>query len=181
MANNYLQFSEALDSITNAEADWLRQQLEAVFVFGDREFTERNLPAHLSPDDANRCCLRVFRDLPEDDCGDEVGFDYQFLSDPALGQHLWLYAEECGRPDQVAQLIQKFLRQFRRDACWWLMYATTCSKPRIGEFGGGAVFVTAEAIECFEIGDFVDQRRSRLPARCNPSLFPKGSLHEHTT
>ncbi len=180
MSDNYLQFSESLNSLTDAEADWLRQQLEPVGFFGGREFTKSDLPANLSPDDADRICLRVFRDLPQDECDDEAGFEYELLSDPTLGQHLWLYAEECGRPEQVAHLIQRFLRQFRPADCWWLVYATTCSKPRIGEFGGGAVFVTAEAIECFEIGDFVDQQRAAFRASCKPYSLPKGPKHEHT-
>ena len=62
------------------------------------------------------------------------------------GRHLWVYAEESGNPDNVAWLVQKFLKKFRPDQCWSLTYATTCSKPRAGEFGGGAVFVTADAI-----------------------------------
>ena len=60
------------------------------------------------------------------------------------GRHLWVYAEESGSPDNVAWLVQKFLKKFRPDQCWSLTYSTTCSKPRVGEFGGGAVFVTAD-------------------------------------
>jgi hypothetical protein len=165
MANNYLQFSEELISLTDAEVAWLRQQLEPVYVFGGREFTKGDLPADLSPDAADRTCLRAYRDLPQDECDDEIGFEFAFLQNEELGQHLWLYAEESGRPDLVAHLIQMFLRQFRPDACWALTYATTCSKPRISEFGGGAVFVTAEAIDCFEIGDFVTQRHAAFLAR----------------
>ena len=66
------------------------------------------------------------------------------LTQDGWGRHLWFYAEESGSPDNVAWLVQKFLKRFRPDQCWSLTYAATCSKPRVGEFGGGAVFVTAD-------------------------------------
>lgn len=163
MAESYVQFSEVLAPLTDAEANWLRRQLAPVYVFGDRAFSEDDLPEDLTPDKADRICARAFRDLDNDD--EELGFGYEFRSDPELGQHLWLYADESGCPDLVAYLVQKFLRQFRPGACWSLTYSASCSKPRIGEFGGGALFVTAETIESFEVGDFLAQRRAALEAR----------------
>jgi len=40
-----------------------------------------------------------------------------------------------------------------------LEYAYTCSRPRLDGFGGGAVFVTAEGIECVETAAWVAERR----------------------
>ena len=59
----------------------------------------------------------------------------------------------------MAHLVQKFLKKFRPDQCWSLTYATTCSKPRLGEFGGGAVFVTADSICWNSSYDFVEEQR----------------------
>lgn len=167
MAESYVQFSEVLAPLSDAEANWLRQQLETVYVFADRAFSAGELPEDLVPDDADRVCARVFRDFGNDD--EELGFEYEFRSDPELGQHLWLYADEWGSPHLVAHLVQEFLRQFRPNAWWSLTYATSCFKPRIGEFGGGALFVTAEAIESFEVGDFLEQRRAAFQGRPKPS------------
>ena len=46
-----------------------------------------------------------------------------------------------------------------------LTYATTCSKPRVGEFGGGAVFVTAHEIKWQNAYDFVEQERTAFEAK----------------
>lgn len=167
MAESYIQFSEVLAPLTEAEANWLRQQLEPVYIFGDRAFAESELPEDLSADDADRVCARAFRDFDTDE---ELGFEYEFRSDPELGQHLWLCADEWGSPFVVAHLVQMFLRQFRPHASWSLTYSSSCSKPRIGEFGGGAIFVTAETSECFEVGDFLQQQRAAFEAR--PKLSP---------
>lgn len=184
MAEHYLQFSEALTGLSVAEADWLAQQLEVVYVVGEREFTERDLPGDLSPDYAQRICPRGLLDLPAEakrdandedyDAGDvdddETGFAFELRANATWGQDLWLYAEEYGRPERVAHLVQKFLRQFRPAAQWWLTYAITCSKPRIGQFTGGAIFVTAETVVCFEAADFVEQQRAACVTRGNPTL-----------
>jgi hypothetical protein len=82
--------------------------------------------------------------------GEGAGFGFKFVLndfDSPWRRHLWLYAEEFGCVDRVAHLVQKFLRRFRPEDCWSLTYATTCSRPRVGEFGGGAVFVAADRIK----------------------------------
>ena len=78
---------------------------------------------------------------------------------------MWLYAEESGNPDNVAWLVQKFLKQFRRDQCWALTYAATCSKPRVGEFGGGAIFVMANKITWQNAYDFIEKQRTAFEAK----------------
>jgi hypothetical protein len=172
MANNYLQFSEVLDGLTEPEHRWLQEQLETIFVFGDREHTSKNLPADLSEDDATWTGLRVLRDFPDHE-GCETDFEFAFCNEPDTGQHLWLFAEEGGDPGQIGHLVQKFLRQFRPDQCWSLTYATTCSKLRIGEFSGGALFVTADTVELIDAHDFVEQRRTAFRGRAGNSNNPK--------
>ena len=124
MADNYLQFSERLDLATSAEADWLRHELE--------EDPETGRP-------------RFLLDFPDPEDADSCGFEYEFREEPE-DRHLWIYAEDTGTLEHVAHLVQKFLKRFHPDQCWSLSYATTCSKPRVGQFGGGAVFVTADEI-----------------------------------
>ena len=80
------------------------------------------------------------------------------------GRHITDCATEeplCGRPHKV----QKFLKKFRPDQCWSLTYSTTCSKPRVGEFGGGAVFVTANKIKWQNAYDFIEQQRTAFKAK----------------
>jgi len=37
-------------------------------------------------------------------------------------------------------------------------WADSCSKMRIDEFGGGAMFITAEKVEYFSTYDFIQQK-----------------------
>jgi hypothetical protein len=165
MANNYLEFSEVLPHLTDDEEAWLRSQLEIVSVVGDRQYAEGEVPNDLDGAGDEWCGCRAWRDLegfdPDDD--EPIGFEYEFHEDhntpDGWGRHLWLHAEESGSPQRVAHLVQKFLRQFRPKECWSLTYAMTCSKARAGEFGGGAVFVTAEAIAWENSYDFVELQR----------------------
>jgi hypothetical protein len=144
MADNYVQFSENLDSLTPEEADWLSEQL-----------AEDPLPH----------CPRFLLDFTDRETDDtDHGFQYDLHGD-SHDHHLWISAEERGDVERVAHLVQKFLRQFRPDQCWSLTYATTCSKLRLGEFGGGAVFVTADDIRWNDSYDFVEEQRKALERR----------------
>jgi len=165
MADHYLEFSETLTHLTDAEVDWLQNQLELVHVIDGAEYTEDTLPDNGDTGDATWIGCRAYRDMEDydPDFGEDVGFGYSFSEgvDEDRGRHLWIHSEEHGCVDRVAHLVQKFLRAFRPDACWSLTYAGTCSKPRVGEFGGGAVFVTATNIEYFNAWLFVEQQEKR--------------------
>ncbi len=150
MADNYVEFSEVLPQLTDAEIAWLRDQLQSIVVVNDREHLVGSLPAEVEEKQATwrgPCFLHNCDDV--NGWGDEVEFSYGFAFDDRnteWGHHLWVYSDEHGSIDQVAWLVQKFLRQFRPRDCWTLTYAATCSRPRAGEFGGGAVIVTASEI-----------------------------------
>jgi hypothetical protein len=167
VANSYLQFSEVLANLTEHEEAWLKDQLQIVVGFGEAEYPEDDVPAELAGTDADYHGVRFLRDKPDTDRYIDpktIGFEYEFDDDasptePNWGRHLWLYAEEYGDVDSAAWLVQKFLKQFRPDRCWSITYATTCSKPRVGEFGGGAVFVTADEIFWENAYDFVDKQK----------------------
>ena len=100
--------------------------------------------------------LRDYEDL--DDDADIPGFGVEFHGTDK-DRHAWLSAEEGGDPSRVAHLVQSFVKKFRPDQSWSLTYANTCSKLRIGEFGGGAVFVTADDIHWNNSYDFVEEQR----------------------
>ncbi len=150
MADNYLEFSEVLPQLTEAEIAWLRYQLQPVVMVNDQEHLLGSLPVEIDENQATWRGPRFLRDCDDvTGWGDEIEFAYEFSideRDSGWGHHLWLYSEEYGNIDQVALLVQKFLQQFRPIDCWTLTYAATCSKPRVAEFGGGAVIVTASDI-----------------------------------
>jgi hypothetical protein len=169
MADSYLTFSEVLPQLAAEEEAWLQRQLEPVRLRGGQELAED------AQQEADWCGPRFLADFADHDphadrdadadgdCDDEfdveLGFQYEFHADDGLpdgwGRHLWLLAEECGNAEQAAHLVQKFLRTFRPRECWWLTYAVTCSKPRAGAFGGGALFVTANTIARCDCCEFV--------------------------
>ena len=163
MADNYLQFSETLDNLTAEEEAWLEEQLESIVVFGDREYPEEDPPNALLPEsDPDFTGQRFLRDNPDfDSPWGVLGFEYAFQDeDTPPARYLWLHADMYGEPAHVAWLIQKFLNRFWPEQCWSLTYANTCSKPRAGEFSGGAVFVTANEINWQAAEEYVEQQRA---------------------
>jgi len=105
VADNYVQFSMQISSISDDEQKWLKSELEGI---------------------------------DEDEYVPEFQFE---------GSDLWMFAEECGDPYVVSELIQKFLEKFRPNENFGFCWAETCSKMRIDELSGGAVFIAADRIE----------------------------------
>jgi hypothetical protein len=169
VADNYLEFSEVIANLTEPEEAWLKEQLQPIHVFGDKEYPEDAVPAGLADKDADWTGVRFLRDKGDYDpqC-DVLGFEFSFHDDRdpgGWGRHLWVYEEESGWPDNFAWLVQKFLKKFRPGQCWSLSYAVTCSKPRVGEFGGGAAFVTADTICWQNACDFIEDQRAAFKAK----------------
>jgi len=54
---------------------------------------------------------------------------------------IWLHAEESGDIEKLANIISEFQTEFSNPEPFFLSWADTCSKPRIGEFSGGAVAI----------------------------------------
>ncbi len=163
MANNHLEFCEVLDELTDEEVAWLKSQLTVVYMFGDQEYVEDDIPAGHDPADADFVGCRAYRDMEfyDPDLGEPPGFNYEFLpaEETDAGQRLLFYAGGHDCLDRLAHVVQKFLQQFSPDKYWSLTYSITCSKPRVGEFGGGGVFVTARSIQWFDVYELVEQSR----------------------
>lgn len=73
----------------------------------------------------------------------DVCLDF-FIQEPA--KTVWFHSEN-GNPDAVGNIVQRFLKAFRPAEFFSLTWAEYCSRPRIGEFNGGAIFVTANEIK----------------------------------
>jgi hypothetical protein len=131
MANSYLQSSEQLELSSDEEVAWVRRQLD------DNLVSERDW------------------ELPEDG---SLGFDWQIFDEPAAARRLSLYAEESGDPLAVGRFVQAYLKRFQPEGSFALTYACTCDKPRAGEFGGGAIFVTAKSFDSFDAHDWLAER-----------------------
>ena len=72
----------------------------------------------------------------------------------------------------MALLVQKFLQAFRPADVWTITYATTCSKPRCGAFGGGAGIVTADTIEWRDAELIADEARQQIARQQASKLSP---------
>jgi len=165
MADNYLQFSETLNDLTIEEAAWLRRQLEPIAVIDGKEYADDDDAVANRETEPSYRGLRFLQDYddPNDDA-DLQGFEIVFQEDEGAS-YAWLSAEAYGDPGRVAHLLQKFLKQFRPRQCWSLTYATMCSKLRVGEFAGGAVFVTADEILWQNNYEFIEQQREAFETK----------------
>ncbi|NLX98614.1 MAG: hypothetical protein GXY83_20845 [Rhodopirellula sp.] len=188
MADNYRQFSEVIPKLKKREEAWLKAQLQHVAVFGGKEYAidpvpdyayvdrldlTDFVPAELAGIDPEWFGVRFLRDHEDyDPKYDSPGFRYSFdgpevprRRNDRWKRHLWIYADENGNPTHVVWLVRKFLKKFRPADSWSLTYSVTCSKPRVGEFSGGAVFVTADEIHWESAYDFVDARQTAFQAK----------------
>ena len=158
MANNWLMFSGSLDVETPEEKAWLEEQLEFP--------SEVALEANTAMLNAPRF-LREYGDhpeihdsvglVPEDGC---AGFEWSWhQGEDGTNYFLWFHTDESGNPEAVAYLVHLFLAKFHPDRCWSLAFAVGCDKPRIDEFGGGALFVTAKDIQWVSTYAWIEEKR----------------------
>jgi hypothetical protein len=130
MAENYLQFSEIIPNITPEEAEWIREKREFL---EDSESIDRPV-------------------MFEDEGG--LGF---YLEVNEKEKEAWVYADEYGSIDCVAYFVQEFINEFRPFYIFSLTWAETCSKPRVSEFSGGWMVVTADNIKYGNCNDEIVQ------------------------
>lgn len=144
MADNFLQFSAEIPKFNEEERAWAEAHL-ALFE-GDGPQEEGD-PGYDEFDEL----IGVY-ELECDD--DTLGFDWGWMGDGGL----WIYGELSGNPDHVAAFAQMFLKKFRPDDAFAMSWGTTCSKMRIDEFGGGAIFVTADKVEWMNAWTWCDNK-----------------------
>jgi hypothetical protein len=129
MANNYTQFSECITSLTEKEIEWWEKELQCPDEMEDVERKKR---------------MEELKDLDvsNPDCWPD--FAWKIDKD---NSYLSIYTDEWGSVENVAITVQRFLYRFRPNGHFSLSWADWCSKPRFGEFGGGAIFVTHNDVQ----------------------------------
>lgn len=65
------------------------------------------------------------------------GFDLTIQNDPS-GSKLWIRSEDHGDPEAVIQFVLRLAHDLDLTGLWGFTYAVTCSRLRLGAFGGGA-------------------------------------------
>lgn len=76
----------------------------------------------------------------QDDHPDSEGqfwplFNWEFIGEDS--SHLWFHSDESDDLEQLLNFVQRFIRKFRPEYVFRITWAFSCSKPRIGSFGGG--------------------------------------------
>ena len=135
MANNYTLFSEMIEGLTPAAAEWVEMVLALQY---DKPEDLEKLKKELGLESDNP---RFFEELS--------GWPYfEAELEGAQKCSLWLYSEE-GLMDQhliwfVQALINKFLPS---DYVFTANFACTCSKPRVSEFGGYWLVISKDDVK----------------------------------
>jgi hypothetical protein len=142
MANNYLQFSEVINDLSDEEIKFFHERFS------------------WEPPD----------ELPEEfewpgwfdaDCG-SVNYDYDL---DRKSRSIHFYAEEFGNVDTLCVLVKEFILKFRPDFIFSITYAETCSKMRVGEFGGGALVVSKHGIDWINTYVWVEKKIEEIRQR----------------
>lgn len=171
MANNYCQGSETFEFTDPSHKAWFEIALEEVSVFWDDSLKaldeDRVGWREVTADDdveseysTKRFRLETLENYSGDDAWglEYLGFDYD-ISDTGI----WFYGEENINIERVADLMHMFFKENNiHDQCFTMECASTCSKPRVGEFGGGAVFVTSGAIEGMSTYEWTDRKKEEF-------------------
>ncbi len=138
MANNYTSFSSVLKLKTKEEREWVEKTLEKLQAMFDEE------------DGEYPKWMESWKEWGY------LGFDTELQANG-----LWIYTEESGIVDLVAEFVRVFLREFHPDKFWKMTWACTCSKPRTDEFDGGALMVTADTISFMNASRWFAQMKKR--------------------
>jgi len=83
--------------------------------------------------EAQKIIDRIEEDASHDDEIRYLGFDITCEKDG-----VWINGEEIFDPDMAEMLIRELVETLDLPGVYICSWAYTCSRPRIGEFGGGA-------------------------------------------
>lgn len=132
MQTNFLQFSQVIKNLTDEEASWFVDYIEHRRNGFDTQGKE----------------------LEDDEKGTYPDFRFVIMQDENWGIYAWFFADDNGSVEQVAETVKEFLLKFRPHECFTMTWAEYAHEPRVEEFDGGAIFVTARDIKIFHAGEW---------------------------
>jgi len=152
LADNYVLFSEVLPALNRKEQAWVTRLLTGSCEDWAAELAAAGID--IDPDD-------------------EVwpGFQWEILA--ARRSDLWLYTDESGNVRHVTQFVKALLHRFRPKDSWSMTWAEICSRPRIGEFGGGSAFVTSRGVQFHNAHQWVAKRASLFASKARKAKPPR--------
>lgn len=151
MANNYVQMYVQMSEVyalTDKQVQWVEKFLDDCRAFdGPVDFTEP-LDETTNSEDVRRTkrLTKIFGDSHEE--LENIVVDA--LSELNLSKKdktLWVNGDEYVNVDMVVAVLQAMLKETRDTSFCTGTWAATCSKPRVGEFGGGWFAVSAKSID----------------------------------
>jgi hypothetical protein len=142
MANNYTQMSMCIGEEWPDEA-----KEDLVHVFEAIDSYELDLaPEWFRKEFETEHEGEDFVEYVEDELSGYSRVIYRFEKD-AQDKNLYIYSDESANIEAVAQAIHAVQRHFEIEMPITFTFADTCSKPRVGEFGGGVVAVTKNGVQ----------------------------------
>jgi len=135
MANNYTLFSEKIEGLTPAAAEWVKMVLALEY---DKPEDAAKLKKELSLESDDP---RFFEGLN--------GWPYfEAELEDAQKVDLWLYSEEGLMDDHLIWFVQALISKFLPpDYVFTATLACTCSQPRRGEFGGYWLAISKDGVK----------------------------------
>lgn len=85
--------------------------------------------------------------------------DCEFKAD---GENVWVYSEDSADISALADVVATFQLRFEVDEPWTLTWAETCSKPRVGQFGGGGLVVYRGKISWLNAWSWCEAEKGRM-------------------
>jgi len=140
MADHYTQTSFMIPTKTDEQKAWLLD------VLGQLDEVQAET---MEPSDINDEIIAV---------ATEHHYNFDGMYTPyycSEKEGVWIRSDESIDVDLMIVVIQAYLRKFHPNSFMGFQWAGTCSKPRLDEFGGGAVYISADDFEAYTTGGWL--------------------------
>ena len=146
MANNYQLFSEVIPHLNKKEEAFLMEKFQA-----NKDAVKKWEDSDMSEDEPIPLC-EEFGIHTDTDKGKR-----------GWGRYFYFHSMESGGDyDGIEIILTEFLRKFRPEQYIVVSWADTCSKEVAGDFGGGAIIITANGSKHIDARDWAIQRGLEL-------------------
>ena len=139
MANNYTLMSMQIMEVTAAGLEFLQQQLS---LFEDRD-----------ENPGWQYNIRPYKSEPEG----VIAYNHA----EADMFSVIIYSEESCNVDALAEMLRSYLKIFDPDHILYFTWASTCSKMRPDEFGGGAFVISDDSISWMNTWAWAEQEMNQ--------------------
>ena len=103
---------------------------------------------------------------------ESIGFEVEASPEDGPGT-LWISSGECGEPGQVIAFVMACAEAFDLTGHWGFEYASSCSKPRLDAFSGGAAFIDLGArreTDWVNTGAWLDEKAAQHEEPANAAI-----------